>query len=129
MKFALGENSSVKQGEQVERQAELWFLEKFPAARLVVRNYRRKTGEIDLIFEEEGRANGGELIFVEVRARTLDSMQTGIASVGFRKRLRLYRTIQAFLRDYTGTAREIRFDILWWTGEAWVHAPQIWPLV
>lgn len=119
------------QGLAVEQDALKWYqtrcLHDGISRTLIARNYRRKVGEIDLIFEEERLAAPSsekyEIVFVEVRYRGPHSWQSGIESVGFRKRRRLSLAIRSFLAHYRGPASSVRVDILAWDGTNWEYVP------
>ena len=115
--------SKLHYGLQMEVKAEAWFLARFPGAVLCERNFRCRGGEIDLIFEAPSALNASaELIFVEVRARTVGvSWETGLESVRPVKQRRLVRTISVYLSKYKGRARSARLDILAWDGIEWTH--------
>ena len=113
-------------GKDAEEKAAEWFLSR-KKARLLARNYRCKWGEIDLIFEEDVRSNSVlEIVFIEVKARAMRSLVDGPHSVGWKKQKRLGRTATHFLEKYKGTARSVRFDLLYWNGEIWGYLPNIW---
>jgi putative endonuclease len=107
-------------GKETEDLALDWFLKNFPV-RLVTRNYRCKIGELDLIFEQEY-----ELIFVEVRARQAGAWVSGIESIGPKKLQRIRNTVNHFLVNYRGAARQIRVDVLARDGNAWTHLRNVW---
>lgn len=125
--------SKLHFGWRVEREAEAWFLERFPAACLLERNFRCRGGEVDLIFElerepvpEELGRSAIELVFVEVRARTAGvAWETGLESVRAAKQRRLARTVAVYLARYRGKARSVRLDILAWDGCRWQHVPDL----
>lgn len=75
---------------------------------------------MDIVLEE-----GPELVFVEVRARVQSAMSDGIASVGFKKQLRLRQTIEFYLTNYRGEAKTVRVDILAWDGRKWTEARNV----
>jgi putative endonuclease len=110
----------LEYGKETEDLALEWFLKKFPA-QLVIRNYRCKMGELDLIFEQDL-----ELIFVEVRARQPGAWVSGVESIGPKKLQRIRKAIRHFLISYQGRAKEIRMDVLSWDGNGWTHLPNIW---
>ena len=73
-------------------------------------NYRTPEGEVDLILREND-----ELVFVEVKTRTLESASKfgrGAEKINPAKRQRIYRAAQAFLREETAISRGLipRFD-------------------
>ena len=106
----------LEYGLSIEAKACEWFLTNF-SARLLKSNYRIKSGEVDLIFEQ-----GTELVFVEVRARRAGWV-SGFESVTFPKQRRLKTAINHFLARYKGSASEVRIDILDWNGRVWQHYP------
>ena len=76
--------------------------------RLLTRNFRGKTGEIDLI-----AAEGGRLVFIEVRARRNRYFNSAAGSVDRRKQQRLIRTAQLFLQCHPQWASApCRFDVI-----------------
>ena len=123
-----------QKGRDAENRALEWFL-LHRRARLLIRNYRRRYGEIDLIFEEEvldssdswGSRNSNqnfhaqELVFVEVRLRLPGGLVDGPESLDWKKQRSLQRAAERFLWKYRGKARTIRFDLLSWDGTAWTH--------
>lgn len=117
-------DSKLHYGHQMEGEALHWFQGRFPSARLLARNYRIRGGELDLVLEE-AREAGPELVFIEVRARKMGSLQSGIESLGLAKLFRLRRTIRHFLWGYRGPAQSLRLDVLSWDGGIWTHYPNI----
>lgn len=79
-------------------------------ARILVQNYRCRTGEIDLIL-----ADKQTLIFVEVRGRTHDE-EAAIISVDRKKRARLAKVAAWFLACEEARIppeiTEVRFDVV-----------------
>jgi putative endonuclease len=76
--------------------------------RILYRNWRCRTGEIDLIAED-----GEVLVFVEVRTRQNGgSFGTPAESVDYRKQRRVRKTAQIFLQQHRGFERPIRFDVV-----------------
>lgn len=114
--------STTDYGRKIEIWAADWFVTN-RRARIVERNFRRRTGEIDLILEETS-ASGVELVFVEVRAR-LNRKVSGLESVDFKKQLKLRRTIDLFLQRYRGKAKSMRVDVLAWDGKEFSHFPNL----
>lgn len=78
---------------------------------LVERNFRTKTGEIDLIMKE-----GETLVFVEVRKRSQKGFGGAAASVTPAKRQRLIRTAQFYLQQRQNLP-SCRFDVVAIDGE------------
>ena len=93
-------------GEDYERQAIHWLEDH--GIRLLVRNFRGKTGEIDIIARD-----GAHLIFLEVRARSNRAFNTAAGSVDRRKQQRIVRTAQLFLQRHPELANmPCRFDVI-----------------
>ena len=77
---------------------------------LVTRNFRCRGGEIDLIMRE-----GGELVFVEVRARASRSHGGAAASITPAKQKRLLLAAQLYLQRLPRLPA-CRFDVLAFEG-------------
>lgn len=76
--------------------------------RLLERNFRGKTGEIDIIAQD-----GAQLVFVEVRARSHRCFESAAGSVNLRKQQRIIRTAQLFLQRRPHWAdMSCRFDVI-----------------
>jgi putative endonuclease len=75
--------------------------------RIVTRNFRKRSGEIDIV-----AVHGGEVVFVEVKTRKFGSMTEGLDAVTYSKRLKIAKTAQAFLAEHPHF-REMnaRFDV------------------
>lgn len=74
------------------------------------RNWRCKIDkrlEIDLVCENEN-----VLIFVEVRARSEDSLVTGYDSITFKKRKALGKSIRSYLKEKKPSNRTHRLDLI-----------------
>ncbi|MCM2324562.1 MAG: YraN family protein [Oligoflexia bacterium] len=112
-------------GHRIERLAEEYLLTEVSRI-CVARNFRCKSGEIDLVLEETLAGGRTELVFVEVRCRREGSWVGGIESVTFPKRQRLKRAIAQFLCQYRGGAASVRVDILGWDGRSWETARNVW---
>jgi len=75
---------------------------------LVARNYRAKTGELDLVLRE-----GDTLVIAEVRKRSHAAFAGGAESVDARKQGRIVRTAQMFLLSHPQFSDcPVRFDVL-----------------
>jgi putative endonuclease len=93
-------------GASAERQAEQWLNRQ--GLDTVVRNYRCRQGEIDLIMR-----GGNTLVFVEVRLRASREYGGAPASVTARKQQRLVRAARHYLAAHPGEAAlDCRFDVL-----------------
>ena len=97
-------------GKQAEEMAAEAYLGR--GARIVARNFRARGGELDLVVEEAV----GDLVIVEVRARTSGGWVSAAESVDWRKRKKILHTAQLFLMKYRGPACAVRFDLYCWDG-------------
>ncbi|TXK77465.1 YraN family protein [Paenibacillus sp. N3.4] len=75
---------------------------------ILCRNWRCRTGEIDIIAEIEGI-----LVFVEVRTRR-PTGHFGLAkeSIDYRKQTKVRETAQFYLHRYKKYEQSIRFDVI-----------------
>jgi len=71
------------------------------------RNWRGAGGELDLVVERRG-----EIVFVEVKARTSDLLGGAIGAVDARKKRILARASSAYLSRHDLWDRPSRFDII-----------------
>ena len=114
-----------KLGVWAERFAENWCADR--GGILLAKNYRKKLGEVDLIFEERHHGTGEQdytvLVFLEVRARRGGH---ALESVNWTKRQRIERTAQIFLNEYQGKAQCVRFDLLTYEKGEWRHYANAW---
>jgi putative endonuclease len=74
---------------------------------IVARNYRCRSGEIDLV-----ALDGPVLVFVEVRSRRGSSAGTPLESVDGRKQFQLGRVARYFLASRGWQERDARFDVI-----------------
>ncbi|MEM6580321.1 MAG: YraN family protein [Pseudomonadota bacterium] len=96
----------MSKGASYEEEAAQWLRRQ--GMRLLEKNYRRKTGEIDIIAME-----GRTLVFVEVRARSHRGYSTAAGSIDSRKRQRIIRTAQSYLQHHPEAATlACRFDVI-----------------
>jgi putative endonuclease len=91
-------------GLQAEAQVEEFLLAR--GWKLLARRFRRRFGEIDLIFEDRDIC-----VFVEVRCRRDWSRGRPADTVGSGKRRRLARLAVAYLALHRSTERPCRFDV------------------
>ncbi len=76
-------------------------------AQLLLRNYRRRLGELDLV-----ALHRGTLLIVEVRTRSSDLYGGAAASIDRFKRRRIVRAAQQLLQQRRDLARlPVRFDV------------------
>ena len=98
--------SHVTRGRRAERRAERYLRRRGLAT--VVRNFARKTGEVDLVM-----LDGDDLVFVEVRYRGPGSWTSAVESVDWAKQRRIVRTSELFRRDHPEHRfRAVRFDVV-----------------
>jgi len=75
---------------------------------ILVRNYRRRLGELDLVARE-----GGVLVIGEVRTRAHSRFGSAAGSVDWRKRRRIVRAAMQLLQQRADLARlPVRFDVI-----------------
>ena len=94
-------------GDDYEDQAATW-LHRCCGVEVIARNFRARTGEIDIV----GR-DGSHLLFIEVRARSVSRFAGAAASVDRRKQQRLLRTAQLYLQQRPELNQlPCRFDVI-----------------
>lgn len=74
--------------------------------RLVVRNWRCRVGELDLVV-----TRGDMLVFCEVKTRRGTAFGGGYEAVTWRKRAKVRSLAEAFLQERGGRSNAIRFDV------------------
>lgn len=94
LRQAIGKKGEEEAARELERMG----------CNILVRNYRCRLGEIDLI----GR-KGNALIFVEVRTRTSSNFGLPQESVNFRKQEKVRRVAQCFLAEAGQFGSQISF--------------------
>lgn len=94
------------QGYSFEERAAQWV--QAQGWQILQRNYRCKVGEIDIIAED-----GGQVVFIEVRARSNRRFASAAASVDRRKQQKLLRAASLYLRS-AGSRQNFpcRFDVI-----------------
>jgi len=93
-------------GMRAERLA-LRYL-KQQGLKLIVKNFRCKYGEIDLVMQDQDT-----LVFVEVRFRKKSDYGTGLESVDSHKQQRIFHTSRYFLqKNFSAKYFNIRFDMI-----------------
>jgi len=111
--------SSGERGREAEDRAQR-FLEA-RGLRLIARNYRTRWGEIDLVME-----HAGQVVFIEVRARSNRRFGGAAASVTAAKQCRLIRAASQFLGHSRLAHRPVRFDIVAVDGTGATEWPMDW---
>jgi len=93
-------------GDDYEARAAHWLQQQ--GWRLLARNFRARTGEIDIIAQD-----GDCLVFLEVRARRNPAFISAAGSVDHRKQQRILRTAQWYLQRHPAmTGMPCRFDVI-----------------
>ncbi len=100
-------NDSRRQiGNNGEDIALVFLVEK--GYELVQRNYRVRSGELDLVMRD-----GDCLVFVEVRCKTRIAHGTPLETVNFAKRRQIERTARHYLHRYKiDESVHCRFDVI-----------------
>jgi len=75
--------------------------------RVIERNYSNKIGEIDIIAFE-----GGQLVFIEVKARKSSAYGLPMESVNYRKQMKLRQVAQSYLKQHEMPEASCRFDVV-----------------
>jgi len=91
-------------GEQAEEQAHDYLIEH--GLKPVLRNFRCKLGELDLIMTDQN-----SLVIVEVRFRKSDHYGSALESITLTKQSRIIRTTQFYLSTQKKN-QAIRFDVI-----------------
>ena len=95
-----------EKGSRYEDLAASYYIGK--GCRILERNYRQKTGEIDLIADDHGTT-----VFVEVKFRRRNVNGFPEEAVNYPKQQRIYRTAQWYLVSKgLGTDTPCRFDVI-----------------
>ncbi len=74
---------------------------------ILTRNYRNRSGEIDIIAED-----GSVLVFVEVKTRRDTSLGSPFAAVTPKKQRQISRVAQEYLSSNNLFAKDARFDVV-----------------
>ena len=101
--------------QEAGQEAEILACTHLEAAglRVLQRNFRTRTGEIDLVMREEDL-----IVFVEVRYRRDTRFGTALETIDLRKRRKLVNTACMFMQKYDPSGRmRYRFDVVGISGE------------
>ena len=106
-------------GMQGQEAAEAFLAQK--GMRILTRNYRIRTGEIDII-----ASDGTYLVFIEVKTRKSKNYGPGRESVTPHKQSRIIRTAMHYITRYNQHNRDMRFDVVEVTaGREGIHIAHI----
>ncbi|MBI5810534.1 MAG: YraN family protein [Deltaproteobacteria bacterium] len=94
LKGSLGEDAAVKELKRL-------------GYRILERNYRCRTGEIDIIALDKDT-----VVFVEVKTRGSDSFGDGKSSVDVRKQRKIVSASMQYLSSKALSGAEARFDVV-----------------
>ncbi|MFH2065632.1 MAG: YraN family protein [Pseudomonadota bacterium] len=75
--------------------------------RILVRNYRTKTGEIDIIAKD-----GDTVVFIEVKARQTSGYGNPKHAVTWTKQQKIARTALTYLKSTNQMGKRARFDVV-----------------
>lgn len=104
--------NAQQKGRETEALAEQYLCRQ--GMTVVERNYKHKTGEIDLIMQDQG-----DLVFVEVRARGETDAATALESITEQKQSKIIRTAKLYLQEANLTYKVTsRFDVVTFDGPA-----------
>jgi putative endonuclease len=93
-------------GKWGEKRSEKFLRRK--GLRTLTRNFRCKTGEIDLVMVDSDRT----IVFVEVKTRADESFSPSESAITSRKKTRMIRTARYFLAAGEIEDRPLRFDVV-----------------
>ena len=88
--------------------------------RIVTRNWRVKSGEIDIV-----ALDGDTLVFCEVKSRNSDQCGSGAEAVDFRKQRKIIQTASLYLQRHRLSQVCCRFDVIEITHSDW-QRPQFY---
>ncbi|MHC1758639.1 MAG: YraN family protein [Negativicutes bacterium] len=97
--------NGVEKGRRGEDLAAAFLLRQ--GYRIIHRNWRMKTGEIDIIAE-----HSGTLVFCEVKSRASLNYGSGAEAVNSRKQQRIMRTALLYMQHFHIFDRPCRFDVI-----------------
>jgi len=92
-------------GKKAEELAEQFLIQN--GYTILHRNWRRRTGELDIVAEE-----AGVIAFVEVKARRSHQYGEPVESVDARKQRQIAKTALLYLAEYGLDSCDCRFDVV-----------------
>lgn len=92
-------------GSKAEERAAAYLLKK--GYRILRRNYRSKTAEIDIIAKD-----GPTIVFVEVKSRTSTAFGSPVEAVDAKKQKKMKQAALQFLCGGENEAAPARFDVI-----------------
>ena len=101
-------------GQKAERMA-VRFLKK-RGYKIVARNHRTRSGEIDIIARE-----GDTLVFIEVKARTSNRFGSAKAAVTLHKQRQISKVALGYLKATEQSHVKARFDVVTVTSRQGTH--------
>lgn len=75
--------------------------------KIILRNYKNKLGEIDIIAQDKGT-----ICFVEVKARHSSRFGSALEAVSIHKQRQIVKVALAFLQEKNLFQRSVRFDVV-----------------
>lgn len=103
-----------KTGQEQEELAARYLEEK--GYQILERNYRIRTGEIDIIAKDQNC-----LVFVEVKYRQNEKLGNPLEAVDYRKQRKICQTAQHYLYRHKLWNTGCRFDVIGITGTQICH--------
>lgn len=74
---------------------------------IIIRNYRKKYGELDIIAENEG-----DLVFIEVKTRTTESHGSAEEAVTVSKQQQIIKLAMIYISENELFDKSVRFDVV-----------------
>lgn len=108
---AKAEDPAQPLGPWGEKQAERYLKQR--GFKLLERNFRCRSGEIDLIMHDQERT----LVFVEVKTRAHEAFEPVESVITQAKKTRMIRAARYFLATHQIQDRPLRFDVVCVIGE------------
>jgi len=113
----MAEMNNREKGSRHEEMAASFYVHR--GAVILEKNYRRKTGEIDLIVREDTR-----IVFVEVKYRRELRKGDPSEAVNYAKQHRIYQTARWYLAEHKlPESTPCRFDVISILGNELRHIP------